>query len=373
MPQKKHTPGHMMSVAVKALSEDGSFEGILAVYNNVDLGKDLIEPGAFKKTIAEKGTSIPLLWQHDPDKPIGTLELIDAENGLYVKGQLVLDVPEARTAYSLIKANVIKGLSIGYDTVKDAIENGVRHLKELRLWEGSIVTFPMNEAAMITSVKMVNGKVVESKGDFNEELAENQLQSAGYQMFDALCTALCSVTWTSGLDNSQKADAAKMIIDQFTTAYMTYFPQYLDWLAAEYGDMELMGKLQHDHKSFIQRVSGAVLIEPTDEATQKAVQLAREVKEGRVLSSATKKSLQTAKSHTVSAAGHMKDANDIFDALLDDEADDELDDDPEQMGKTGDAATSEKKAATKEETEPVIDHSAAEEILAQVRSLIPKA
>lgn len=388
MPQKKHTPGHMMSVAVKALSEDGSFEGILAVYNNVDLGKDLIEPGAFKKTIAEKGTSIPLLWQHDPDKPIGTLELIDAENGLYVKGQLILDVPEARTAYSLIKANVIKGLSIGYDTVKDAIENGVRHLKELRLWEGSIVTFPMNEAAMITSVKTVNGKVVESKGDFNEELAENQLQSAGYQMFDALCTALCSVTWTSGLDNSQKADAAKMIIDQFTTAYMTYFPQYLDWLAAEYGDMELMGKLQNEHKGFADRLSsysaalragtvtvqGLRLIEGmTPEATQKAIDLAREVKEGRVLSSATKKSLQTAKSHTVSAAGHMKDANDIFDALLDDEADDELDDDPEQMGKTGDAATSEKKAATKEETEPVIDHSAAEEILAQVRSLIPKA
>ena len=32
-------------------------------------------------------------------------------------------------------------------------ENGVRYLKELRLWEGSLVTFPMNEAAQVTSVK----------------------------------------------------------------------------------------------------------------------------------------------------------------------------------------------------------------------------
>ncbi|HTF69828.1 MAG TPA: HK97 family phage prohead protease [Edaphobacter sp.] len=347
-----------MSVQIKALSDDGSFEGLLAVYNNVDLGQDLIEPGAFKKTIAEKGNTIPLLWQHDPDFPIGSLTLLDGADALRVKGQLLLDIQQAKTAYSLIKANVIKGLSIGYDTVKAEVENGVRMLKELRLWEGSIVTFPMNEAAMITSVKMVNGKVVESKGDFNEELAENQLRSAGYQMFDALCTALCSVTWTAGLDNSQKTDAAKMIIDQFATAYMTYFPQYLDWLAAEYGDMELMGKLQNEHKSFAGMLGRGI----------KTIELAREVKEGRVLSTATKKSMKE-------AHGHIKSADEIFNALLDDEAGDEIDDDDpnEQMGKTGDDATSETKAAGKEETEPVVDHSAAEEILAQVRSLIPKA
>ena len=344
-----------MSVQIKALSDDGSFEGLLAVYNNVDLGKDMIEPGAFKKTIADKGPTIPLLWQHNPDVPIGSLTLLDGDDALRVKGQLLLDIDQAKTAYSLIKANVIKGLSIGYDTVKAEVKDGVRMLKELRLWEGSIVTFPMNEAAMITSVKTVNGKVVESKGDFNEELAENQLRSAGYQMFDALCTALCSVTYAAGLDNAQKTEASQMIIGQFDAAYMTYYPQFLDWLTAEQGDMELMGKLQHEHMAFAASLGRGI----------KTIELSREVKEGRVLSSATKKSMKE-------AHGHIKSADEIFNALLDDEAGDELNDDPETMGKTGDDATSETKAAVKEKSEPVPDHSAAKEILTSIRSLIPQ-
>jgi phage head maturation protease len=48
---------------------------------------------------------------------------------------------------------VLKGLSIGYDSVKDKVENGVRRLSELKLWEISLVTFPMNPVAQVTGVK----------------------------------------------------------------------------------------------------------------------------------------------------------------------------------------------------------------------------
>jgi HK97 family phage prohead protease len=133
----------------------GSFEGVLAAYNNVDLGGDLIEPGSFTRTINSAKT-IPLLWQHKTDQPIGTLTLIDGPDALRVKGQLLLELPTAKDAHALLKAGVIKGLSIGYDTIKDSIEDGVRHLKELRLWEGSIVTFPMNELATVTGVKSLS-------------------------------------------------------------------------------------------------------------------------------------------------------------------------------------------------------------------------
>jgi uncharacterized protein len=133
----------------------GSFTGLLAAYNNIDFGNDLIEPGAFARTLNSRKT-YPLLWQHDPSSPIGTLEVTDSPQGLMVKGQLLLDIPQAKTAYSLLKAKVISGLSIGYDTVKDSIEDGVRHLKELRLWEGSIVTFPMNQLATVTGVKALS-------------------------------------------------------------------------------------------------------------------------------------------------------------------------------------------------------------------------
>lgn len=154
---EQHREQKDFSLRIKGLDSagQGSFEGLLAVYNNVDLGGDLIEPGAFTRTL-NSGRSIPLLWQHDTSQPIGTLSLIDGPDNLRVKGQLLLELPVARDAYALLKAGVIKGLSIGYDVIRDAMDGKVRRLKELRLWEGSIVTFPMNEAAMVTSVKSIS-------------------------------------------------------------------------------------------------------------------------------------------------------------------------------------------------------------------------
>jgi hypothetical protein len=58
---------------------------------------------------------------------------------------LVLDVPKARETYSLLKAKVLRGLSIGYDTVKSDVVGGVRRLKELKLFEISVVTLGANE------------------------------------------------------------------------------------------------------------------------------------------------------------------------------------------------------------------------------------
>lgn len=339
------------SVQVKSLGEDGSFEGQLAVYNNVDLGGDAILPGAFTKTIQERGSQIPLLWQHKSDEPIGTLTLIDSATSLNVKGQLLMDLDLAKKAYILLKARVIKGMSIGFDTIKDNMENGVRQLKEVRLWEGSIVTFPMNEAAMVTSIKSAGGS--ETKEDFNTELAEVQLQDAGWQMRCALFQALGSVVWASGITRDDKVTAAQTIIEQFSQAFMSYLPQYLDWLASEYGDMELMGKLRMEEKSF-----GAAL-----SRRAKGITAPMELKAGKKFSAATLKSMKE-------AHDHVKSADDIFNALFDDEADD----DPENPADDSGDDTLKSGAALETKTEPIEeDHSAAAEILTGLRSLIPKA
>ena len=63
------TPKFASSDDDQIVAPDGSFAGSLAVYNNIDLGGDLIEPGAFTKTIKEHGDQVPLLWQHKPDVP----------------------------------------------------------------------------------------------------------------------------------------------------------------------------------------------------------------------------------------------------------------------------------------------------------------
>jgi HK97 family phage prohead protease len=140
---------------VKSIDEQGVFEGYAAVFGNEDLGGDIIEPGAFKKTLQEN-PRMPILWQHDPREPIGvTLEAYEDMHGLRVRGQLNLETSRGREAYALLKQGALKGLSIGYDAVKEIWEGSKRRLKEIRLWEWSLVTFPMNPLAQVTAVKGV--------------------------------------------------------------------------------------------------------------------------------------------------------------------------------------------------------------------------
>ena len=115
-----------LRLEIKEISEKGEFEGILSPYGNVDEGGDVVEPGAYTKTLKERGNVVPLLWQHRTDTPIGDLSLEDRADGLWARGRLLMELPEAQKAYLLIKSKIVKGLSIGFETIKDAIEAGRR-------------------------------------------------------------------------------------------------------------------------------------------------------------------------------------------------------------------------------------------------------
>ena len=143
------------SLKIKSVAPDGSFTGLGAVYNNVDLGGDRILPGAFSRTLAATKT-FPLLWQHNPSDPIGSVKCTDSSQGLQVEGQLLLSDATARKCYEFLKAGIIKGLSIGFETIKSSYVDDVRELSELRLWEISCVTFPMNLDAAVTSIKSMS-------------------------------------------------------------------------------------------------------------------------------------------------------------------------------------------------------------------------
>lgn len=145
---------------VKAVEDDGTFTGYVSVFNNVDQGGDVILPGAFTETLAAwkaKDSLPPVLWQHRSGEPIGPfLEMREDSVGLWVKGKLLVDdVPRAKEARGLLKAKAIRGMSIGYVSRDDSYDRAtdVRTLKKLDLWEGSIVTFPMNQMAGVNSVK----------------------------------------------------------------------------------------------------------------------------------------------------------------------------------------------------------------------------
>lgn len=157
---------------IKSLDEQGTFAGLASVYNNVDLQNDIVEPGAFTKTLRDRQGQVPLLYQHDQREPIGIAKLSDSQSGLRVEGKLLLELPTAQKTYSLLKAGILKGLSIGFDSISDQIVNGVRRLKELRLWEISLVTFAANPEAQVMTVKSNPPELEWQIQKFREVLAE---------------------------------------------------------------------------------------------------------------------------------------------------------------------------------------------------------
>jgi HK97 family phage prohead protease len=145
------------SLELKAVSDDGTFEGYASVFGNRDGGGDIVERGAFTKTLRERGAKgIKMLADHDPTKRVGVWdEMVEDERGLKVRGRLLVEKAIGKEAHIDLKAGALDGLSIGYRVKSDAYDGRrrARLLKELDLFEISLVPFPMNEAARVTAVK----------------------------------------------------------------------------------------------------------------------------------------------------------------------------------------------------------------------------
>jgi uncharacterized protein len=146
------------AMAIKAVGDAGVFEGYGSNFDVLDQGGDIVVRGAYARTLGERGVKgIKLLYQHNECEPVGVWEEMREDDiGLYCKGRLLVDdVAKAREVYALMKVGAIDGLSIGYRVVNSARDTtqGARLLQEIDLREVSIVTFPMNQQSLITSVK----------------------------------------------------------------------------------------------------------------------------------------------------------------------------------------------------------------------------
>lgn len=145
------------ALQIKDLSDEGTFEGYGSVFGNVDSYGEKVMPGAFVASLAKhrgEGSTVLMLWQHNPDVPIGVWEdLAEDSKGLWGKGRLIMEVQKARETHALMKAKAIGGLSIGYREVKVTPDGNVRNLEELDLREISPVSFPANRRARIEAVK----------------------------------------------------------------------------------------------------------------------------------------------------------------------------------------------------------------------------
>lgn len=146
------------TIAVQAtpqplLKSDGLIEGYASLFGVTDMAKDIVEPGAFSASLAQRGTAgIRMLWQHDSTQPIGVwLAMNEDRRGLFVRGRLNLALEKARDIDALIRGGAVDGLSIGFKAQRARSEprGGARRLFSVDLWEISIVTFPMLPGARI--------------------------------------------------------------------------------------------------------------------------------------------------------------------------------------------------------------------------------
>jgi HK97 family phage prohead protease len=181
-----------VALEVRNIDDDArTFEGYGSVFGTLDSYADTVKRGAFKRSLKEwkgKGRMPAMLWQHNPDEPVGVwVEMAEDETGLVVKGKL-LRTGRGPQAYEALKEGALSGLSIGFVTRKSQIddESGIRTLTDVDLWEVSLVTFPANDPARVTSVR--------ADGDFPSEREFEQWcrRDAGLSRDEAKrVTAIC--------------------------------------------------------------------------------------------------------------------------------------------------------------------------------------
>lgn len=147
---------NLITLRPEAGARAGRFVGYASVFGVIDSQHDIVECGAFAEATGKGGRGVKLLWQHDTKQPIGRIITLREDRlGLYVEGELLLNLIQGAEAYALLKAGEVTGLSIGFTPQKWRTDkrSGVRHLQRVKLWEISLVTFPANASAGVTVVK----------------------------------------------------------------------------------------------------------------------------------------------------------------------------------------------------------------------------
>ncbi|WP_343061229.1 HK97 family phage prohead protease [Novosphingobium flavum] len=123
------------------------FAGYAALFDKRDSGRDVIRPGAFARTLAERRQPLPLYWQHRPDQRIGWVETV-GEDARGLRVVAAIDNPEGGAAAAL-RRGTVTGLSFGYTARQFRRDQTGRELTDIDLFEVSLVTHPMQDAARV--------------------------------------------------------------------------------------------------------------------------------------------------------------------------------------------------------------------------------
>jgi HK97 family phage prohead protease len=251
------------AMAIKVNADEGIVEAIVAVIGNIDSGMDVIQPGAFTKTITERGGRIRCLDNHQTDsimrvlgttlamREVGRTELPQelltkaqsATGGLWVQTKYLLDTPEGRGAFIRIKEGAIDEYSIGYDaldmdyskTVQDGKQVTIRNLRTVKLWDYSPVIWGMNAATVTMSAKTQGDGVmladvtpdIETPSDDKEMTPTGPIQRMGDMFVGnlmAVCDGMLNSWLASGKISSEEHGIMRGAINQVTQMMSAAMP-----------------------------------------------------------------------------------------------------------------------------------------------------
>jgi len=238
--------------------EARTIKGYAAITGNIDDGEDVIDKGALKKTLAEQGPRVKVFYIHDFWEPIGRPIVTDddvlmlqevpraklpklirdrypeATGGLYSEFH-VSPTRRGNDALALVRDSVLDEMSIGFDVVKFEMEETsdgrtIRHLKEIRLWDISLVPLAMNAAAIVTDLKLAElaQELQKQMGPMGRERALERLTK--------LLAAEVKVEETEDYIEIPVKDAGDFVDDSFRTIT----------LSEDEGIQAVIGKLKSD-------------------------------------------------------------------------------------------------------------------------------
>ena len=159
---------------VKEIDDSRTIKGYASVFNNLDSDNDRILKGSYAKTLKEWGPEgkkrIKLVAQHNMGQPIGKIVTMkEDDHGLYIEAKMS-EATLGNDYYLMAKEGLIDEFSVGFVAKqKDENDEGGFDIKEIKLYEVSMVTIAANEAAVVTDVKSAKleemGKLVKQIED----------------------------------------------------------------------------------------------------------------------------------------------------------------------------------------------------------------
>ncbi len=151
-----------------------------------DRMEDVVVPSGVKFKLP-----LPFLYQHNADRPIGHVTKADVTNeGIAITAQIAKGVaPFIDEAWALIKAGLVRGLSIGFRPLEDPVPIKGTYGLKFNAWEWyelSAVTIPANADASILTIKSADRAQLAASGDRQKRVVRLNTPGASGKQIEQL-------------------------------------------------------------------------------------------------------------------------------------------------------------------------------------------